>query len=66
MSPYFSNIPPTSALFSAFLGYNPVGTILSSLPSSATSGLSASVISTLESNTWFPHVIAPAFMKHST
>ncbi|GGM75975.1 MFS transporter [Thermogymnomonas acidicola] len=61
--PYFSNIPPTSALFSAFLGYNPVGTILSSLPSSATSGLSASVISTLESNTWFPHVIAPAFMK---
>lgn len=62
LSKFFDNIPPTSALFSAFLGYNPVGIILSQLPHSITSTLSNSTIVALTSKTWFPHAIANAFM----
>ncbi len=60
--PEFQHIPPTIAIFSAFLGINPVSSILSNLPSSVTSQLSSGLISTLETKTWFPHAIAPAFM----
>lgn len=59
----FQNIPPTTAIFSAFLGYNPMQQILSSLPHTLTQGISSSVLSTLESNTWFPNAFAPAFMS---
>ena len=59
----FANIPPTTAIFSAFLGYNPMQTILASLPHSVTHSLSASVTASLESNTWFPNAFAPAFMS---
>jgi EmrB/QacA subfamily drug resistance transporter len=59
----FANIPPTTAIFSAFLGYNPMQTILASLPHSITQSLSASVTATLESNSWFPSAFAPAFMS---
>ena len=62
--PVFTNIPPTSALFSAFLGYNPVKTILE------TGGLSklatlipAPVLATLEGKIWFPTSIAGSFMS---
>jgi EmrB/QacA subfamily drug resistance transporter len=58
----FEKIPPTSALFAAFLGYNPMQTYLASLPSSLTSTLSASTIATLTSDSWFPTAFAPAFM----
>jgi len=58
----FQKIAPTSALFAAFLGYNPMQTYLASLPSSLTSTLSASTIATLTSTTWFPNAFAPAFM----
>ena len=34
LAPILSNIPPTAALFSAFLGYNPVNAILTTLPPS--------------------------------
>lgn len=61
--PVFTNIPPTSALFSAFLGYNPVKTILE------TGGLSSlatlippAVLKTLEGKVWFPTSIAGSFM----
>jgi hypothetical protein len=61
--PVFDKLPPTSALFSAFLGYNPVGTILSE---PALAGLSAliphSVILTLEGKIWFPTALAGSFM----
>ena len=61
--PIFDKLPPTSALFSAFLGYNPVGTILSE---PALAGLSAliphSVIVTLEGKIWFPTALAGSFM----
>ena len=60
----FSSIPPTGALFAAFLGYNPMASILadprlagvlSSIPQSATT--------LLEGNSFFPNAIAPAFMS---
>jgi EmrB/QacA subfamily drug resistance transporter len=58
----FSKISPTSALFAAFLGYNPIGTILQSLPQSIVSAIPQSTLSTLQGNTFFPNAIAPAFM----
>jgi hypothetical protein len=59
----FSNIPPTSAVFAAFLGYNPMQAILSQLPKNLTNPLSAQTINTLTSKTWFPQALAPAFMS---
>ena len=61
--PFFIKIPPTSALFSAFLGYNPVATILSLFPKGSVSSiLNPSVVTYLEGKTWFPHALAGAFM----
>ncbi len=56
----FDSTPPTVAMFSAFLGYNPVGTIIASVP-----GLTVpqSVLSQMEGLTWFPKTLAPAFMS---
>jgi EmrB/QacA subfamily drug resistance transporter len=59
----FSSISPTGALFAAFLGYNPMGTILSQLPQSIVGQLSASTLKTLTGLTWFPNAIAPALMS---
>ena len=56
-------IPPTTALFAAFLGYNPMGVLLTHLPATATSPLSTQSISVLTSKTWFPTAIAPSFMS---
>lgn len=61
--PYFIKIPPTSALFSAFLGYNPVATILGFFPSGFTSSfLSSGTLATLEGKIWFPTALSGAFM----
>jgi EmrB/QacA subfamily drug resistance transporter len=57
-----SNIPPTGALFAAFLGYNPMASIISQLPTQVVSNLNQNVISTLESKYWFPNAIAQPFM----
>ena len=59
----FDQIPPTTALFAAFLGYNPMQTVLSQLPSSMTGSLSSQTRTVLTGMTWFPHAIAPAFMS---
>jgi MFS family permease len=59
----FKNIPPTSALFAAFLGYNPMMTILASLPPSLTGSLSAATVAILTGKSWFPNAFAPAFMS---
>jgi len=59
----FRQIAPTSALFSAFLGYSPMQTILNSLPQSLTATLSASTVATLTGKSWFPNAFAPAFMS---
>ena len=61
--PVFNKIPATSALFSAFLGYNPMQVILSFLPSTFSSLLSPSALATLYSKHWFPLALAPAFMS---
>ena len=64
LAPAFTSIPPTSALFAAFLGYNPVGSILSDprLAQIATT-LPQSVTAYLTNQTFFPTAIAPAFMS---
>ncbi len=60
--PVFANIPPTGALFAAFLGYNPIGSILSSLPPSVVSSIPPATIAYLTGTSFFPNAIAPAFM----
>ena len=56
----FDATPPTVAMFSAFLGYNPVGTIIASVP-----GLTVPqhVLNTMEGLKWFPETLAPAFIS---
>ncbi|NMB79737.1 MAG: MFS transporter [Methanomicrobiales archaeon] len=60
--PPMSAIPPTGALFAAFLGYNPVEMILTSLPVSVTAGLAPATVATLTGSTWFPTTLGVAFM----
>ena len=55
-----AKLPPTAALFAAFLGYNPLGTLL---PPAVLQALPAAARTHLLSLTFFPHLIAPAFMK---
>lgn len=61
MIPYLSGMPPTVAIFGAFLGINPAGAIIGSLPSLPLS-VSSATISLLKGNMWFPGVLAPSFM----
>jgi MFS family permease len=58
-----SQIAPTDAIFSALLGISPMKEIILLLPSTVTSGIPTSVISTITARTWFPGVFAPAFMS---
>jgi MFS family permease len=60
----FTSISPTSALFSAFLGYNPMQSILA-LPqfASVVNQIPQTTLAYLEGQTFFPHAIAPAFMS---
>jgi MFS family permease len=60
--PYFTALSPTTSLFSAFLGYNPVSAVLASLPSNLSSLLSSQTITTLIGLHWFPTTIANTFM----
>jgi hypothetical protein len=53
---------PTNALFSAFLGYNPMDSILSSMNSSVVSSIPQQIMTTLASNYWFPQTLQEAFM----
>lgn len=62
LAPIMAKIPPTAAIFAAFLGYNPVSTILSQLPQSLVSSIPPQTITEITSTHWFPQVIAPAFM----
>ena len=62
IAPTLDTMPPTTALFAAFLGYNPMGVLLGHLPGTTTSLLSIQSISILTSKTWFPTAIAPSFM----
>lgn len=55
-----AGMPPTSALFSAFLGYNPMDSLIDA---NTMATLSASTQATLLGNNFFPQVIAPAVMS---
>ena len=55
-----SNMPPTSALFAAFLGYNPMGSMLSP---DVMASLPADTRDTLLGTEFFPQAIAPAVMS---
>jgi MFS family permease len=50
--------PPVGSLFAAFLGYNPIGTILDKLPASDTANAN---VSTLTSKEYFPQLISAPF-----
>jgi len=54
-----SHLPPTSALFAAFLGYNPMATLL---PTNVLHSLPAAKQTTLLGHTFFPNLISPPFM----
>jgi EmrB/QacA subfamily drug resistance transporter len=60
--PLMTSISPTGALFAAFLGYNPVQTILDALPAAVVSAISPATIAILTGKTWFPTTLAQAFM----
>jgi EmrB/QacA subfamily drug resistance transporter len=55
-----AEMPPTTALFSAFLGYNPMNSILGN---DAVSALPAAARSAILGNRFFPTTIAPAVMS---
>ena len=57
-----SAIPPTGALFAAFLGYNPVHIILAAMPQAVVAAINPATIATLTGITWFPTTLAQAFM----
>jgi hypothetical protein len=50
--------PPVGSLFAAFLGYNPIATLVNGLPASATHGAD---LSTLTSKEFFPQLISGPF-----
>ncbi len=61
--PYFTALSPTESLFSAFLGYNPVASIITQLPHSVATSLSAQTVNVLTGLQWFPNAIAKSFMS---
>ena len=62
LAPILSSIPPTAALFSAFLGYNPISAILAVLPSSILSSIPHSTLNIITGIKWFPSTLAISFM----
>ena len=54
-----AHLPPTSALFAAFLGYNPMGTLI---PANVLHSLSAARQANLLGHTFFPNLISPPFL----
>lgn len=57
---YHATLP--RGIISAFLGYNPVETILSSVTSSVVSQIPPATLATLTGISWFPSTLAEAFM----
>lgn len=62
----FSQTPASGALFAAFLGYNPVGTLLQAMGSTVVSSLPQNTINVLQGPTFFPNAIATPFMSALT
>ncbi|MGD6932624.1 MAG: MFS transporter [Candidatus Bathyarchaeia archaeon] len=59
----FSSTPASGALFAAFLGYNPVGTLLQALGPAVTAALPQNVLAVLTGQTFFPNAIETPFMS---
>ena len=57
-----SAIPPTGALFAAFLGYNPIQMILTGLSPALIATIAPATLATLTGGVWFPTTLAQAFM----
>src|SRR6266568_3364135 len=53
-----AHLPPTSALFAAFLGYNPMATLV---PANVLQALPAARRATLLGHSFFPNLISPPF-----
>jgi EmrB/QacA subfamily drug resistance transporter len=58
-----SSTPATAALFGALLGYNPIQTILGTLPHSVISSIPATAIQKLTQTAFFPNAIASPVMN---
>ncbi len=61
LSPYLSHMPPTVAIFGAFLGINPAAALISSMKNIPPS-ISPTTLNVIESNTWFPGVVSVPLM----
>src|SRR5947199_2986932 len=53
-----AHLPPTSALFAAFLGYNPIATLV---PANVLQALPAAKRAALLGHSFFPNLISPPF-----
>jgi len=53
-----AHLPPTSALFAAFLGYNPMATLV---PANVLQAITAARRATLLGHSFFPNLISPPF-----
>jgi len=62
LADHLASMPPTNALFSAFLGYNPMGTILGAMDPRIVSAIPQQIVTKLTSNYWFPQTLQQAFM----
>jgi len=62
----FSQTPASGALFAAFLGYNPVGTLLNSMGPSVAANLPQNTLNTITGQTFFPNAISSPFMTALT
>jgi MFS family permease len=58
-----SATPASAALFASFLGYNPVATILNTLPASMLNTIPQTTITYLTGATFFPNAISSSFMN---
>jgi len=54
-----SHLPPVAAIFAAFLGYNPLGTLL---PPDVLQGITEATRNTVLGTTFFPNLISGPFM----
>ena len=55
-----SKLPPTSALFAALLGYNPMQTLL---PQNVTQSIPKANLTVITGNSFFPNLIAQPFIE---
>jgi EmrB/QacA subfamily drug resistance transporter len=62
----FSHTPAAGALFAAFLGYNPIGTLLQTMSPTIIAALPQHTVTILEGQTFFPNAIASPFMSALT